>query len=169
MRETEKSPKPVRLFNDLEMTSFRAGRSAARNVAGPCLDVLAQDRFFERGFNQERLLVRSEAGEVFLVSGFAVVCPRCQIMRLYDAPGCRCWDTAEVAELAYWMRNRGIITERIADLLDQYRLEYGVLMHRPAMANFGFVTMERYRASIARVRLPVLQYPTGEPFFLGSQ
>lgn len=166
MKEPDALRKPVRDFSDQELTSFRTGRSAARTGERERFNGFAGDVFFERGFNQERLLVRSERGEVILVAGIAVVCQRCHALRLYDAPGCPCWDTAEVVELAHWMKSPQPITPRIAELLNQYRLEYGVLLHRPALANFGFLKMQEYWQSQAGTQLQVLQYPTGEPFIL---
>jgi hypothetical protein len=167
MSNMEASKKRVRSFSQQELTFFREGRKAAREGFSLSSNRDSENPYFVRGFNQERLLIRSEAGEILLVRGMAVVCSRCSELHLYNVPGCPCWNTEEVKALAAWM-NSGLPREPWSDtLIKQYRLTYGVLLHRSTQGQFVFVEMNRYLDASRHLALPAFVFPTGEPFFLG--
>lgn len=65
----EASKKRVRSFSQQELTFFREGRKAAREGFSLSSNRDSENPYFVRGFNQERLLIRSEAGEILLVRG----------------------------------------------------------------------------------------------------
>jgi hypothetical protein len=166
LRSIDAHKKPVKLFDEEELKNFREGRRAAREGFIAPLDLAIQDPFFARGYNQERLLVQSEQGKIILVRGLATICARCNEMNLYERPGCPCWDSDEVNLLKDWMKTGLPPHHGIEKLLKQYHLTYGVFIHLPRIAKFGFVEMDTYLKGRKEIGLPAITFPHGEPFFL---